>query len=230
LMSEPSSNYREILHNEGTSLRDWTRRSIGVGDVKVMRDFAAFGYTVGVSIDDQDAPPKLISPSNAHILAYDLECEYLGPQTSNIQSPILCACLKCSCGYEVIVSRTPIANRECKHIVAPTNSLISQTVVGVMIEHGPIFTIGHNIYDFDNVRLACALPKDSPFRKYFVPTSNMLGKSVATAGFIMSLPGINNMDTLRYMRKAMPQRFQSFALGNLARDLDLASNRKWSLV
>jgi DNA polymerase elongation subunit (family B) len=198
---------------------------IGAGDIKVMRDLAATGYTVGVTIEDPSAPPKLISESNSHVLAYDLECEYLGPQTFNLQSPILCACLKCSCGYEAIVSRTPLIQRERKYVLVPSNQLISEAVIRLIISHAPTFTIGLNMYEFDNVRLGCSLPKESPFRKYFVPTSNMLGKSVASAGFILCLPGINNVETLRYVRKAMPERFQSFTLGSLAKDLELANKK-----
>jgi DNA polymerase elongation subunit (family B) len=104
---------------------------------------------------------------------------------------------------------------------ARNNSHMAEIAMRLICDHNPIFTIGHNVYDFDNLRLACALPSDSKFRKYFIPTSHNLGKSVSSMGFIMAIPGINNLDTFRYIKKAMAQRFRSFALGNLAMDLNL---------
>jgi hypothetical protein len=92
-----------------------------------MRDLAAIGYTVGVLVHDVSEDPCLISSSNDHIMAYDLECEYLGPATADILAPILCACLKCSCGYEAIVSRVPILSCKTKCVVAPNNALIAET-------------------------------------------------------------------------------------------------------
>jgi hypothetical protein len=45
--------------------------------------------------------------------------------------------------------------------------------------------------------------------------------TVSNMGFIMCISGINSFGTLQYMRKAMPQMFKSFALGNLAEGLGL---------
>ncbi len=53
----------------------------------------------------------------------------------------------------------------------------------------------------------------------------MLGKTVFSVGFIMSIPGIDNMDTYRYIKKAIPQRFHSFSLANLANSLELPSRK-----
>jgi hypothetical protein len=41
----------------------------------------------------------------------------------------------------------------------------------------------------------------------------------------MCIPVVNNSDTLRYIGEAMPQRFKSFSLGNLAEDLNLPSRK-----
>jgi hypothetical protein len=58
-----------------------------------------------------------------------------------------------------------------------------------------------NVYEFDNIRLVCSLQSDSPLMNDFVSTSNMIGKTVSNVGFIMCIPEINNLDTLRYIRK-----------------------------
>jgi hypothetical protein len=81
----------ELSHNEGTSQEDWTTPCIGTGDAKNMRDCAIAGYTVGISIEDTNADPFLVDRSIHHILAYDIECEFFGPSSSNIEAPIFCA-------------------------------------------------------------------------------------------------------------------------------------------
>jgi hypothetical protein len=77
----------------------------------------------------------------------------MGPQTASIESPILCACLKCCCGYRAVVTRTPLHMRGQDSIVASTNRLIAETVIRLIVQHQPIFTIGHNVYEFDTLLL-----------------------------------------------------------------------------
>ena len=52
---------------------------------------------------------------------------------------------------------------------------MAETSINLIISHRPIFTVGHNVYEFDNLRLACALQPDSLLRKYFASTSNFNG-------------------------------------------------------
>jgi len=117
-------------------------------------DTTSSASTPSVSQDDK---------SNCHLLSYDIECEYLGPHTSNIEAPILCACLKCSCGYQMAISRVPLSGSRVEHTVADCNAKIAETVLKAIISHAPEFTVGHNVYEFDNVRLACALPEGCIF-------------------------------------------------------------------
>jgi hypothetical protein len=215
-----------IAHNKGTSLRGGTSLSIGLGSMKRMRDCAIGGYTVGIDIRSPSKELFLVERSKHHILAYDIEVEYMRPHTSTFTSPILYVCLACSCGYRAVVSRMSVNNKCLKTIgwecfEGNNNAQIAELTMELICRHRPIFSIGHNIYEFDNSRLACALAPNSRFRQYFSPTSPTLGKNMSSLGFIMLLPGINNMDTFRYIRKAMAQRFKSFALGNLAQDLGL---------
>jgi hypothetical protein len=194
----------EIPHNEGTTAEGGTSPSIGTGDIKVMRDYACVGYTTGVSLDNLDQNPiNIVFPEHC-IMSYDLECEYKGPGTSSIKTPILCSSIYFSCGYNITISRTSLGPT-INHIVVPNNEKMAVNVIELIRSHAPIFTLAHNIYEFDNVRLACALPINCPYRSFFVPTSSTIGKTVSNMGFIMCIPGINNFDTLRYMRKAMPQ-------------------------
>ncbi len=225
LINSTIEQSQDISHNEGTSMESWTSPSIGTGDSKIMRDCAAKGYTVGVHPDDLSRDPDLIDKDCCHVLAYDIECEYFGDASSHIESPIICVCLKCTCGYMATVSRVPVQRLPYPCIVATTNSAIAEETMRLIIEHEPSFTIGHNVYEFDNVRLACSLSSSSAYRSYFQPTSTVIGSSVTSVGFIMTIPGVNNLDTLRYTRKAMPQRFSSFALGKLAQDLELSSSK-----
>jgi DNA polymerase elongation subunit (family B) len=214
----------EIPHNEGTTTEGGTTPSIGTGDIKVMRDYACVRYTVGVSLDNLDQNPINIVFSEHCIMSYDLECEYKGPATGSIQTPILCCSIYCSCGYNMTISRTSL-RPTINHIVVPNNEKMAVNAMELIRSHAPIFTLGHNIYEFDNFRLACTLLINCPYRNFFLPTSSTIGKTVSNMGFIMCIPGINNFDMLRCMRKAMPQKFKSFSLENLAADLKL-TNRK----
>ena len=224
-ISVDTSGLQDISHNEGTTMKSWTTPSIGTGDSKVMRDCAAKGYTVGVHPSHPSKDPTLIDREHCHVLAYDIECQYFGDASSHIESPIMCVCLKCTCGYMAAVSRIHVPGLRYPCIVAKTNSLIAEETMKLIIQHEPTFTVGHNVYEFDNVRLACSLSRTSPYRAYFQSTSTVIGSSVTSVGFIMTIPGINNLDTLRYTRKAMPQRFKSFALGRLAEDLGLECSK-----
>ena len=135
----------------------------------------------------------------------------------------MCVCLCCSCGYKAVISRVLLSRLGYECMLVHDNASMAETTIKLIMSHRPIFTVGHNVNEFDNLRLACALKADSPSTKYFTPTSNVNRTNNVGMGFIMTIPGVNNIDTLRYMRKSMPQSFQSFALDSLARDLNLSN-------
>jgi DNA polymerase elongation subunit (family B) len=192
-----------------------------------MRDCAVFGYTVGINLVDVSIPPVLLNRENSHIMSYDIEAEYFGPRFNSLNAPMLCVCVCvcCSCGYRAVVSRSKTFKLDYVCHVVEDNSSLAEMTISLICSHNPSFLIGHNVYEFDNVRLACALKSDSSYRQYFIPTSHMIGKGISNMGFILCIPGINNLDTYRYIKKAMPQRFKSFALANLALDLGLTHKK-----
>jgi DNA polymerase elongation subunit (family B) len=206
------TDYKHVVsHNEGTNYKDFSTPCIGSGTTKTARDAAIRGYTLGVNLTDHRLPPPLIERSKHHILAYDIECEYLGPQFPSFNSPIMCALLVCSCGYKVFVTRSLIPDvvaRRCvsRQIYVTSNEELAETCMSVIEDHRPLFSIGHNVYDFDNVKIACALPSESRFRDFFIPTSYSSSKGVYSLGLIMCIPGVNNLDTLRYIRKAIVEK------------------------
>ncbi|KAL7479320.1 hypothetical protein ACHAW6_005075 [Cyclotella cf. meneghiniana] len=111
----------------------------------------------------------LIFQSKCHVMAYDIECEYFGESSSYIESLILCVCLRCTCGYIATVSRTPLAGIKHEYIVAPTNFAIAEATMALIISHQPIFTVGHNVYEFDNVRLTVLCHITPGIRRTFNP-------------------------------------------------------------
>lgn len=216
----PATN--TLSHNEGTILSGGTSPSIGTGHIKIMRDCAISGYHVGNTPSNPSLSPILIDRNVHHIMAYDLECHYRGPSTCSVGSDIMCASLVCSCGYKHVITRSSHVIEDTKVTKVLDNEDMATTIMECIVDHNPLFTLGHNVYDFDNVKIACALPSNSRFRRYFTPTSTIIGKSTSNLGLIMELPGINNFDTLRYLRKAMFMKFRSFKLGSLAESLDLS--------
>jgi hypothetical protein len=170
-----------IAHNEGTSLHSGTSPSIGTGSTKDMRDHAIRGYTLGVNLGDPLKEPCLIERSKHHILAYDIEAEYMGPHASTFESPVLCVCLACSCGYRALISRVAVSNRHLKTVQwecfeARDNAQIAELTMELICRHGPIFTVGHNVYEFDNSRLACSLPPNSKFTSNAYANGRMINK------------------------------------------------------
>jgi hypothetical protein len=116
----------ELSHNKGTTNTGWTSPSIGSGDVKIMRDCAAKGFTVGIWTDVPSKEPLLIQESEHHIMAYDIECEYFGDSSSSIEAPIICVCVHCSCGFKLCISRVKLVMSSYDYIVAQNNEQMAQ--------------------------------------------------------------------------------------------------------
>jgi hypothetical protein len=66
------------------------------------------------------------------------------------------------------VPRVKVDINNVKCILAKNNAEIAEETIRIIIEHAPIFAIGHNVYEFDNVKLACALPPESEYRQVLV--------------------------------------------------------------
>ena len=60
-----------------------------------------------------------------------------------------------------------------------------------------MFTLGQNVYRFDNKVLALALGSDHPMCMYFKQVIRSDVSTFSEFGCIMNIPGINNLDTYR---------------------------------
>jgi hypothetical protein len=99
-----------------------------------MRDYACVGYTTGISLHDLTEDPISIDFSKHCIISYDLECEYKGPGTSSIETPILCSSIYCSCGYNMTVSRANLGPT-INHIVVSNNEQMAANVISLIKCH-----------------------------------------------------------------------------------------------
>ena len=130
------------------------------------------GYYVGTSHADSKKPPFLVDYASNHILCYVIECEFAGPGLCNYNSPILCVSMLCSCGRKMCVSRCELRAHQIPYIVKTTNIEIAELTMRLILEHEPIFTLGHNIYGFDNKILALPLDSDHFMSGYFCQIAN----------------------------------------------------------
>jgi len=219
---KPHGTVSKVLkHNEGTTGRDGTSPSIGAGESKSCRDYGIVGFSVGTTIGNPDKEPVELNNKNCCVMAYDIECEYAGPSKTTIQSAILCISLKCTCGFKHIVTRSRITGMDCKQSVRSCNKDIVVETMKLLIDHAPVFTVGHNIYMFDNPIIAKALPKSHSYRSYFQMVQKSDNKASTTMGLIMTIPGINNLDTYKYIYHSMYHRFKYFSLDHLSNTLEL---------
>ena len=76
-------------------------------------------------------------------------------------------------------------------MLVKNNAQMSENTNKIIINHAPIFTVGHNVYMLNNVGL------DSPFSDYCISTSSIICENVSNLGFIMSISGEINVDILR---------------------------------
>jgi DNA polymerase elongation subunit (family B) len=105
--------------------------------------------------------------------------------------------------------------------VKTTNATIAVEIMRLIILHAPAFTVGHNVYAFDNTVLAKALPKGHTYTHYFQMVQKSDSKVSTTLGLIMTIPGINNIDTYKYIYHSMNHVFKAFSLQYLCNTLDL---------
>ena len=212
---------RVLKHREGTTRRHGTSPSIGAGESKRCRDYGIAGFSVGCTVGDPNKEPVELNGKNCCVLAYDIECEYAGPSKTSLESSILCISLKCTCGFAHIVTRSKILGIDCNQSIACSNRDIVIQAMKLLIGHAPVFTVGHNIYAFDNLVLAKALPKSHLFRSYFQTVQKSDNKASTTIGLIMTVPGINNLDTYKYIFHSMYHSFKQFSLEHLSNVLEL---------
>ena len=120
-----------LSYNEGTGHRDGSSPTIGHDLSKLCRDVSMSGYCVGINMQDSKTAPFLIDYVTNHILCYDIECEFAGNAYCTYDSPILCVCLLCSCGYSICVSRQTLTGNHIHRVVRDNNrvDIVASTVI-----------------------------------------------------------------------------------------------------
>lgn len=186
------------------------------------RDYAIDGYTLGCTPGQPNKEPQLFDYKKHHVLCYDIETEWPGPGHCMAGSPILCVSLVCTCGWELVVSRAKLRDSNINHVVLHTNKDISLFTIDSILRHCPSFTVGHNIYAFDNIVLALSLPSTHPYTRFFRPVTKSATMTSPSMGLIMCAPGINNFDTYMFIRASMFGRFKQFSLDALCKQLNLS--------
>lgn len=90
--------------------------------------------------------------------------------------------------------------------------------VNHVVLHRPTFLVAHNAYGFDNRSISHHLSRKSNYMTYFSPISI---KNESYAGFklMITIPGVNNVDSLAYIRTSKFSVYQSYSLGSLAKVL-----------
>jgi hypothetical protein len=188
-----------LRHNEGTTMHGGTSPTIGFGESKLCRDYSIMGLSVGSTPGCPTVEPTTLGPHNCCVLAYDIETEFAGPDHSTFESAILCVSIRCTCGYEHVVTRCKLIGSELPYTVMATNTTIAVETMRLIILHAPTFTVGHNVYAFDNAVLAKALPKHHIYTHYFQMVQKSDNKVSSTLSLIMTIPSVNNIDTYKYI-------------------------------
>ena len=218
------SPVNNLPHSEGTTLTKGTVMSIGSGSIKLLRDYACKGVTVGKNLGDPSMEPHMLKRGNCHTMAYDIEKEFYGKKHPSFRGRMLCTSLVCSCGFMETFSICDVYGIKGTVTVCKNNEDMAIRVINSIIGHAPIFLVGHNCYSYDNIVLGTMLPKGHKFRDFFTPTFHKV-KSYGNMGLILELPGINNFDTYRYITKAMEHDFRGFSLSAIADQLELKSKK-----
>ena len=109
----------------------------------------------------------------------------------------------------------------CEQSVRNCNKDIAIQTMKLLINHAPVFTVGHNVYAFDNPVIAKALPRNDLYRSYFQTVQKSDNKASTTIGLIMTIPGLKNLDTYKYIYHSMYHRFKYFSLDYLSNVLEL---------
>ncbi|KAL7525822.1 hypothetical protein ACHAXR_001174, partial [Thalassiosira sp. AJA248-18] len=201
-----------------------TSPSIGHGAAKTSRDYCLCGYGVGYTPNNNTAEPHLFNYKTDCVLAYDLETEFVSKGEYNMKSPILCSSLTPrTCGWSLFITRTKVRDSRANQIVVNTSEEIGIATIRAIITHTPTFSMGHNIYSFDNTVLAFALPKDHAYTRFFKTVSKSSNNTAPNIGLILNIPGVNNLDTLTYIKASMFGTFSQFSLDNLAKELKLVT-------
>ena len=81
------------------------------------------------------------------------------------------------------------------YIVKTTNIENIHETMRLILSHKPMFTLGHNVYGFENKVLALALGSDRPMSVYFKQSIRSDLSTFGEFGCMMNIPGINNIDT-----------------------------------
>lgn len=209
-----------IAHSEGTTVYNGTTPTIGSGPVKELRDFACKGIAVGVTPNKPEIEPTSLKRSEHCVMTHDTEREFYGNQSPSCGGRMLCATILCSCGCAVLFSCCKVVDIKARAVACKSNAQMAISMINEIMLHAPLFIVGHNVHTFDNVLIAEALPSKHKFRKFFRPTHHMF-RSHGNMGLILCTPGINNLDTFRYISKARTQEHKGFSLASIADQLNL---------
>lgn len=80
----------------------------------------------------------------------------------------------------------------------------------------PLWLIGWNSLCFDNTCLLVSAP--SQYERYFRGATVRL-TSGPKSGYILNIPGVNNVDLFVYLERTQKHRFKNLSLSNVAKEM-----------
>lgn len=152
-------------------------------------------------------------------MAYDIETVTGSSEGAAFPQPymeILSICVKCSCGIKRAWCSTTAK------VAWYTGNLTSKAMCDGFIEfvtlHSPVFLIGYNNFQFDNVFIAYHCGER--YKDIMMPIRSSVHGKVKYAYYI-NIKCTNNVDVYAYMDKVHRSRFSSLSLGAVAAALQV---------
>lgn len=206
------------MSNNNNNNNNGLHMSFGVtGLIKSLRNASIRGYTIGRRPPSHTASLDAVTVIR-HDLYYDIETSYDRMCDSLIGSEIIMITCLCSCGAMKTFGRHAVNRNGVVSKDFSSSYAISKGFMKYVMEHRPTFLIAHNAYGFDNRVLAHHLAKDLTYHTYF---RNVSTKNETYAGFklIIAIPGVNNVDSLAYIKTSKFSSYKSFSLAGLSQQL-----------
>ncbi|CAM9293330.1 unnamed protein product [Laminaria digitata] len=154
-------------------------------------------------------------------MSYDLECEFDALGSVPDRGRIICGSLMCSCGYKIAYGALLCGDlryyNRCE-----SSTKVAVSMLRAIESHMPLFIVGHNCYQFDNRVLCYWICADLEYTerlvidRYFRVVAST-SRSDSSISLLMTVPGVNNVDTMVWFMTSMYSNYRSFGLDNLCR-------------
>lgn len=128
--------------------------------------------------------------------------------------------VRCRCGHTFVATTRNFTYPGAVRFATSGDIVIA--ILRDIMGHMPLFLVGHNCHAYDNVVLLTHLvnemhdDSDVRFDTFFTDASGYTDFGYERRRMI-TIPGVNNVDTLVWFRQTMGAKYASFSLDNLAK-------------